>query len=164
MRIWVDLSNSPHAPFFAPLVRRFDRLGHDVLLTARDHAQTVELARAQWGDRVAVVDSPARAGALGKALGLAARSSHLRRWAKAARPDLALSHNSYSQIVAARLCRTTTVTAMDYEHQPMNHLAFRLADRIFLPRAVSPDATRRQGARNGKVPALRRIQGRALPW
>jgi len=38
-----------------------------------------------------------------------------------------LSHNSYSQIVAARLLRIPVVTAMDFEHQPANHLAFRLA-------------------------------------
>ena len=57
-------------------------------------------------------------------------------WARREYPDVALSHNSYAQIVAARALRMPVVTAMDFEHQPVNHLAFRLADRVLLPRAL----------------------------
>jgi uncharacterized protein len=45
MRVWIDLSNSPHPLLFAPIERRLTEHGHEVLLTARDHAQTVPLAR-----------------------------------------------------------------------------------------------------------------------
>ena len=44
MRIWIDLANSPHVPFFAALAREFGRRGHAVEFTARGYAQTVELA------------------------------------------------------------------------------------------------------------------------
>jgi hypothetical protein len=40
---------------------------------------------------------------------------------------------------------------MDYEHQPANHLAFRLATRILLPDVVPLHAFRRQGAAPRKV-------------
>jgi predicted glycosyltransferase len=40
---------------------------------------------------------------------------------------------------------------MDYEHQPANHLAFRLASVIVLPAAVPLTAFRRQGAAPDKV-------------
>jgi predicted glycosyltransferase len=66
---------------------------------------------------------------------------------------VAVSHNSYSQIVAARLAGVPVVTAMDFEHQPANHLAFRLAGTILVPDVMPRDAIARHGARNGKVRA-----------
>jgi Protein of unknown function (DUF354) len=38
VRIWVDLSNSPHVPLLAPIVRHLRGDGHEVVLSARDHA------------------------------------------------------------------------------------------------------------------------------
>jgi predicted glycosyltransferase len=67
-----------------------------------------------------------------------------------------LSHNSYAQIVAARLCRIPVVTAMDYEHQPANHLAFRLAHAIVVPEVFPDAALRRFGAPARRV---RRYEG-----
>ena len=69
----------------------------------------------------------------------------LRRWARAERPDVALSYNSYAQILAARSLGIPAVTGMDYEHQPLNHVAFRAAQRILLPEAVPASVVRRQG-------------------
>jgi predicted glycosyltransferase len=40
---------------------------------------------------------------------------------------------------------------MDYEHQPANHLAFRLAARVIVPRAFPDASLRRFGARARKV-------------
>src|SRR5689334_21564668 len=44
MRIWIDLGNSPHVPFFAGMSKELERRGHEIIWTARDYAQTVELA------------------------------------------------------------------------------------------------------------------------
>ena len=44
MRIWIDLANSPHVPFFRALIPEFTARGHQVEISARDFAQTVELA------------------------------------------------------------------------------------------------------------------------
>ena len=46
MRIWIDLANSPHVPFFRPLANEFMRRGHEVIVTARQFAETVPLAEA----------------------------------------------------------------------------------------------------------------------
>src|ERR1019366_7053802 len=35
-KIWIDLDNSPHVPFFAPIIEELERHGYSVLLTARD--------------------------------------------------------------------------------------------------------------------------------
>jgi predicted glycosyltransferase len=43
------------------------------------------------------------------------------------------------------------VTASDFEHQPANHLAFRLATRILMPEALRNANTERQGASRRKT-------------
>jgi predicted glycosyltransferase len=151
MKIWIDLANSPHSLLFAPLVERFRGLGHDVLVTARDNAQTLDLARAHVGGDVVTVGGASPAGRVTKAWAIAARTAGLVRRARAWRADVALSHNSYAQIVAAAALRIPIVTAMDYEHQPANHLAFRLASRVLLPVALPRGAVARQGATAKKV-------------
>jgi hypothetical protein len=145
MRIWIDLSNSPHPLLFAPVSRRLRELGHSVCLTARDNAQTVELARERWPD-VVVIGGTSPGGRIPKVRTLVRRVRDLRRWARAAQPDVALSHNSYAQIVVARQLGIPAVTAMDFEHQPANHLAFRLARRVLLPAALERSAIAWQGA------------------
>jgi len=150
VKVWIDLSNSPHAPLFAPISSRLRSDGHQVLVTARDNAQTVELARRHWQD-VTVIGGRSLDGRLAKGRGMLQRIGDLTAWARWIRPDVALSHNSYGQIVAARRLSIRAVTAMDYEHQPANHLAFRLASSILLPAALREAALRRQGATPRKV-------------
>jgi uncharacterized protein len=150
MKIWIDCSNSPHPLLFAPVARRLEQVGHQVVLTARDNAQTLELARERW-PTVTVIGgvSPRRRWA--KVAALSERISELRRWAAGAKPDVALSHNSYAQIVAARSLGIPAVTAMDFEHQPANHLAFRLATTVVVPEVLPSEVIQRQGAAGAKV-------------
>ncbi len=145
MRIWIDLSNSPHPLLFAPVARRFESLGQEVLVTARDNAQTVELARERWPD-VEVIGGPSPHRRASKGRLVAERVRKLASWARAERPDAAISHNSYAQIVAARALGIRTVTAMDYEHQPANHIAFRLAGSVLLPAVLARTNVDRMGA------------------
>jgi hypothetical protein len=41
---WIDLENTPHIPFFKPIIRELDQRGYTVVLTARDAFQVCELA------------------------------------------------------------------------------------------------------------------------
>ena len=82
MRVWIDVSNSPQVPFFRPLITLLEARGHEVAVTTRDYAQTVELLRParhpprrgrpapRWGERA------------GESRAMAARLPALRRWAK----------------------------------------------------------------------------------
>jgi predicted glycosyltransferase len=155
MRIWIDLANSPHVPFFRALAGEFAARGHRAETTAREFAQTVELAEAA-GFAPAVVGGHGGGRLSGKAGNLFGRAYSLARWARGRGFDLAVSHNSYSQVLAARLLGLRAVTLMDYEHQPANHLAFRLASRVIVPNAFPEEALRRYGARSAKV---RRYEG-----
>src|SRR5258705_11867196 len=46
MRLWIDLANSPHVPFFRALIEEFVARGAEIEFTARDFAETIPLARA----------------------------------------------------------------------------------------------------------------------
>ena len=157
MRVWIDLANSPHPLLFGPISERLERLGAEVDVTYRDHAQTEELTLERWPGASRIGD-PSPPGLLAKARAIGGRVVALREWASRRRPDVALSHNSYAQALAARSLRTPAVTAMDYEHQPANHVAFRCAQRILLPEAVPEAAVRRQGASPAKVVRYRGLK------
>ena len=43
MRVWVDLTNSPHVLVLRPIVGVLRAEGHEVTITARDFAQTLGL-------------------------------------------------------------------------------------------------------------------------
>jgi uncharacterized protein len=150
MRIWIDLANSPHVPFFCVLIDDFKRRGHEVEVTAREFAETVPLAQAA-GLAPAVIGGHGGRDLTGKAGNLFQRAWALRAWASERTFDLAVSHNSYSQILAARGLGLGTVTLMDYEHQPANHLAFRLASTVIVPRAFPAEQLSRYGANSAKV-------------
>ena len=150
MRIWIDLANSPHVPFFRALIDVFERRGHQVETTAREFAQTIEMAEAA-GLKPVVIGGHGGRALHGKAGNLVGRAAALRKWARGREFDLAISHNSYAQVAAARSLSIRCVTLMDYEHQPANHLAFRLASRVIVPRSFPEEALRRYGARARKV-------------
>ena len=41
--IWIDLDNSPHVPFFKPIIEELQARGIPLVLTARDAFQVTEL-------------------------------------------------------------------------------------------------------------------------
>ena len=150
MRLWIDLANSPHVPFFKALTKRFASQGHEIEITARELAETIPLAQAAGLSPVVVGAHGGRAMSK-KAGSIASRAWALAAWARKRGFSLAISHNSYSQILAARVLGVKTITMMDYEHQPANHLAFRFASRIIVPTSFPATSLRRYGARVGKV-------------
>jgi predicted glycosyltransferase len=150
MRLWIDLANSPHVPFFKVLINRFTAQGHQVETTARDFAETVPLAAAA-GLATETVGGHGGRQVSAKATNLMSRAWALGGWARSRHFDLAISHNSYSQILAARALGIKCVTLMDYEYQPANHLAFRLTSRLIVPASFPDKRLRRYGASPHKV-------------
>ncbi len=148
--VWIDLGNSPQVLFFRPIIDELHRRGVATTVTARDFAQTTQLC-ARFGVDADVIGHHGGASICGKALGLGQRVRGLRAFAQRTRPCVAVSHNSYSQTVAARSLGVPVMTAMDYEYQPANHLAFRCADLVAVPDVFPLDRLRAQGARPGKT-------------
>src|SRR5438128_11716637 len=85
MRVWVDLTNSPHVLVMRPLIEHMRADGHDVRVTARDFAQTIALCERFGIEHTAVGHHPGERLAA-KARGLASRSAAPVRWARAGPP------------------------------------------------------------------------------
>ena len=143
--IWIDLANSPHVLFFVPIIDDLRRAGHRIWLTARAFAQTLPLCT-RHGLDAQVLGCHGGQGTPRKIVNLCGRAMLLAAQARRRRIDLALSHNSYAQAVAARMLRLRCATLMDYEHQPANHLMFRLAHLVMVPEAFDDAALKRCGA------------------
>lgn len=114
-RIWIDLDNTPHVPFFQPLIREFERRGHEVLLTARDAFQVWELVQ-QAGLKCRKVGRHYGKNRVMKIVGLMVRAAQLAPVILRHRPSLALSHCSRSQLMVARMFGIPGVVIDDYEH------------------------------------------------
>ncbi len=155
MRVWVDLTNSPHVLVMRPLIAALREDGAEVDVTVRDFAQTVGLCE-RFGIEHEVIGHHRGARVAAKALGLLDRSRALRRWAKGRRFDLALGHGSNDVTVAARTLRIPCSTMFDYEWATVQHtINCRLAQAVVVPEAIPPDRLRRYGATR----KLRRYSG-----
>jgi len=133
-----------------PIVERLRAGGHHVEVTARDFAQTVELAH-RLGLEPTVIGRHRGAGRAAKARGLASRSLALARWARPRRFELAIGHGSNDVTVAAAALRIPAATMFDYEWATVQHnVNCRLARTVVVPDAIPPERLYRYGAR-GKV-------------
>jgi predicted glycosyltransferase len=152
MRVWVDITNSPHVPFFAPLIALLEQRGHDVTVTAREYAQTLELLD-QGGIGHSVV-GPAHGGggAAGKAKAMAGRLRELRRFARRRGFDVALAHASHELALTARSLGIPSAYAFDYEYARLQHgLGCRAATRVVVPDVIPARPLRLVGATPGKT-------------
>ena len=152
MRVWVDLTNSPHVLVMRPLIEAMRADGHEVEVTARDFAQTLELCE-RFGIEHTAVGRHRGGRVASKALGLVSRSLALVRWARGRRFDVAMGHGSNDVSVAAKLLRVPSATAFDYEWATAQHqVNCRLARAVVVPDAIPPERLERYGAR-GKIHA-----------
>jgi predicted glycosyltransferase len=155
MRVWVDLTNSPHVLIMRPLIEAMRADGHHVEVTARDFAQTIALCE-RLGVGHTRIGRHRGGRRASKGVGLLSRSAALTRWARDRHFDVAMGHASNDVMVAAALLRISSATAFDYEWaSTQHHVNCRLADAVVVPEAIPPDRLERYGAR-GK---LRRYKG-----
>ena len=152
MKVWIDLTNSPHVLVMRPVVATLRAQGHDVEVTARDFAQTLELCE-RFGIAHTAIGRHRGGHLAAKAAGLAARSLELTRWARGRGFDLALGHGSNDVTVASTLLRIPRATMFDYEWATVQHnVNCRLAQAVVVPDAIPPERLYRYGAR-GKIEA-----------
>src|SRR5258708_21778373 len=81
MRVWIDLTNSPHVRGMRPVIGRLRADGHDVAVTARDFAQTLELCE-RFGIEYTAIGHHRGGRVAAKATGLASRTAAPMRWAR----------------------------------------------------------------------------------
>ena len=112
--IWIDLDNSPHVPFFAPIIEELEKRGYSVLVTARDAFQVRELVNL-WNLNCRIIGHHSGKNPILKLAGLCMRSLQLAPAILQRKPHLAVSHGSRSQLILATLLRIPSIVIMDYE-------------------------------------------------
>ncbi len=150
--IWIDLDNSPHVPFFLPIMEELKRRGAQILLTARNTYQVCDLTDYFHLD-CRVIGRHYGRNKLMKVLGNALRACQLTPLAARWKPDLAVSHGSRAQVLVGQVLKIPTVMMQDYEYS--TRTGFIEADWIFTPDIVPNNAMSRRPERVLKYPGLK---------
>lgn len=114
-RIWIDLDNTPHVPFFLPIIRELERAGHSVVVTARDAFQVCALAE-HHGLTYTTVGRHYGANKGLKVLGTLWRAAQLLPFVVREKPDISMSHGSRPLVIVSGLLRVPSMHLFDYEH------------------------------------------------
>lgn len=150
MRIWFDLSNSPHINLFVRMIRELESEGHEVVITCRPLANTVDLLRLH-GLAHSVIGMHYGGKLAMKLLGFPVRVWQLWRFLRGRRIDVAVSQSSFHSPVVARLLGVRSIYMNDNEHAMGNVPAFLFASKIMVPEFLSAAKLRRQCASPRKV-------------
>lgn len=113
-KVWIDLDNTPHIPFFKPIIDELNKRGHECVLTARDAYQVVDLAD-RFGLKYDRIGRHYGRHKVMKVLGTIIRSLELIPWIRKNKPDVAVSHGSRTQLVASHISGIPTLMLIDYE-------------------------------------------------
>src|SRR5208283_2880724 len=113
-KVWIDLDNSPHVPFFAPIIEELRRRDYSVLVKARDCFQVRELAELMKVQHKMIGRHYGKHKLL-KMMGLGIRTLQLTPSVLREGPDVAVSHGSRSQLLLSAVLRIPSVVICDYE-------------------------------------------------
>ncbi|GBD89442.1 hypothetical protein BMS3Abin04_00147 [bacterium BMS3Abin04] len=131
--IWIDLENSPHVPFFVPIIKRLENEGYHILVTARGQSQTFELAE-YYNLNYYAVGKHYGKNKLLKAFGIVSRAIRLLPLVLKQRPIVALSHISRTQILLSYFLRIPNIVFLDYEY--VQSLSFVKPHTVYVPDVV----------------------------
>ena len=134
--IWIDLDNSPHVPFFAPIVRQLEQRGYRVVLTARDAFQVTGLLDLLGLSAQTIGRHYGKSTAV-KLAAICIRAAHLLPVAIRTKPDLAVSHGSRSQLLASAILRIPYIHIGDYEFA---RIAWGIKPQWVIAPEVIPDS------------------------
>lgn len=150
MKIWFDLSNSPHINLFARMIRDLEAEGHEVVITCRPLANTVDLLQlhrfryhvvgVHYGGKLAM-----------KLLGFPIRVWQLWWFLRGRRIDVAISQSSFHSPLVAWLLGVRSIYMNDNEHAMGNIPSFLFARKIMVPEFLAAEKLRKQWANPHKV-------------
>ncbi len=112
--IWIDLDNTPHIPFFRPIIAELNERGYQVKITARDAYGVCELADYFHMDYQRVGRHYGKNKFM-KVAGSLIRAMQLVPAMRGGKPNIAVSHGSRSQLIAATMLGVPSVIISDYE-------------------------------------------------
>ena len=135
-----------HVLVFRPIIGVFRARGHDVTVTARDYAQTLQLLELHNIPHTAF-GRHGGASRARKVASLVDRTWQARQFAARGGFDLAFAHGSNDLALAAASLKVPAVNMFDYEFAVQQHnIGCRLARRVMTPDRIPPERLARYGA------------------
>jgi uncharacterized protein len=150
-KIWIDLDNSPHVPFFVPIIQELKDKGFEIFLTARDSYQVCELLE-YYGIHARVIGKHYGKHKILKLLGTFWRAIVLAYVVRKEKIDISLTHGSRGCLLASSLLGILNITIVDYEHTAK--ISFRKMVVIF-PEIIPTDALASDKIRILKYPGIK---------
>jgi len=149
MKIWFDLSNSPHINMFSALIKDLQK-NHEVVITCRPLANTIDLLDLHGFD-YKVVGKHYGGKLSSKLFGYPVRVWQLYKYLKKHKPDVAISQSSFHSPVTAWLLGVPSIYMNDNEHAMGNIPAFVFAKKILIPEFLDKKKVHKQWARDAKI-------------
>jgi len=139
MKIWIDLTNSPHINFFKPFISQWRLQNHEVIITSRNLSNTIDLIK-QNNWNYEEIGGHAGKAIIKKLMYFPKRVFLLWKYLKASRPDIGISHSSFYSPIVCKMLGIPSVYLNDNEHAKGNYLAFRYATVNILPEFLETKA------------------------
>lgn len=139
MKIWIDLTNSPHINFFKPFIKYWKAQGYEIIITARDLSNTISLIN-QNNWQYSEIGGHAGKNKIKKILYFPKRVLQLWSFLNKEKPDIGISHSSFYSPFVCRMLRIPSIYLNDNEHAKGNYLAFKSASLIILPEFLKKKA------------------------
>jgi predicted glycosyltransferase len=145
-KIWIDLDNSPHVPFFVPIMPELKAKGFELFITARDSYQVVELLK-YYGVQARVIGKHYGKNKILKFLGTVWRAMALIYVARKEKIDISVTHGSRGCLIASAVLGIQNITIVDYEHTAK----FAIKNMV----VIYPEIIPTDGSANNKIRILK---------
>jgi len=139
MKIWLDLTNSPHINFFKPFIKKWKDDGYEIIITARNLANTLALIE-QNGWEYTEIGEHAGKNKLKKIINFPKRVFQLYSFLKKNKPDIGISHSSFYSPLVCKLLKIPSIYLNDNEHAKGNYIAFKFATLNIIPEFLEKKA------------------------
>ncbi len=150
MKIWIDLSNSPHVNFFEYFINELKKEGHDVIITSRNNANTIDLIESK-GWKHHEIGKHAGRNIIKKIINYPIRIFLLLSFLRKHKIDVAIAHSSFYMSLTAFLLRIPNIYINDNEHAKAIIIPLKFASKVYFPEALKKYASNGKWKNNAKI-------------
>jgi hypothetical protein len=146
-KVWIDLENSPHIPFFEPIIKELKERDCEVVLTARDCFQVCELAD-MAGLEYRKIGRHYGKNSIAKVVGLCIRVLQMTPVILREKPAISVSHGSRTLMVLSAILGIPSIGIADYEFADFRLMSWIGSARkkwIMTPQVIPPDIFEKNG-------------------
>jgi predicted glycosyltransferase len=151
-KVWIDIDNSPHVPFFLPIIEELEKQDVEMVLTARNIYQVCELLDF-FHLPCKVIGKHYGKNKFLKVFGTLVRTLQLAPTALRMRPNVAVSHGSRAQLMICKALGIPTIVMHDYEHSTKT--GFLEPDWFLMPDVIPEGAMARKTDTVMRYPGLK---------